>query len=45
MKAAGAPAEYLKIDGVGHAVAYSEKLSITDPAMEAFFAKHLKPDK
>jgi acetyl esterase/lipase len=45
MKGAGAPVEYLKIDGVGHAVAYSEKLSITDPAMEAFFAKHLKPGK
>lgn len=43
MKAAGANIEYLKIDGVGHAVAYSDKLSITDPAMEKFFAKYLRP--
>jgi acetyl esterase/lipase len=43
MKAAGANIEYLKIDGVGHDVAYSSKLSTTDPAMEKFFAKYLKP--
>ena len=45
MRAAGANIEYLKIDGVGHAVAYNERLSITDPAMEKFFAQHLKPGK
>ena len=45
MKAAGAKVEYLKIDGVGHDVAYSSKLSITDPAMEKFFAACLKPDQ
>lgn len=43
MKAAGANIEYMRIEGVGHAVAYSERLSITDPAMENFFAKYLKP--
>ena len=43
MKAAGADIEYLRIDGVGHDVAYSDKLDITDPAMESFFARHLKP--
>lgn len=42
MKAAGASIEYLEIDGVGHDVAYSAKLEITDPAIEKFFAKHLK---
>ncbi len=44
MKAAGANIEYLKIDSVGHGVAYADKLEITDPAMEKFFAKHLKPE-
>jgi acetyl esterase/lipase len=43
MKAKGAEVEYLKIDGAGHGVAYSERLEATDPAIEAFFAKHLKP--
>ncbi|MFT2009258.1 alpha/beta fold hydrolase [Pontibacter sp. 13R65] len=43
MRAAGATIEYLKIDGVGHGVAYADKLHITDPAMEEFFAKYLKP--
>jgi len=42
MKAVGANIEYLRIDGVGHGVAYAEKLEITDPAIETFFAKHLK---
>jgi hypothetical protein len=45
MKAAGANIEYGRIDGVGHAVAYNERLSITDPAMEKFFAQPLKPGK
>lgn len=43
MKYAGSDVEYVKIDGVGHDVAYSSKLEITDPAIEAFFAKYLKP--
>ncbi|MAT71290.1 MAG: hypothetical protein CMJ58_17400 [Planctomycetaceae bacterium] len=45
MKAAGADIEYLKIEGDGHGVAYAESLDITDPALEAFFAKHLQPPK
>ncbi len=44
MKAEGAEVEYLKIDGGGHGVAYEEALEITDPAIEEFFAKHLKPN-
>lgn len=44
MRAKGADIEYLKVDGVGHGVAYAEKLDVTDPAIEAFFAEHLKPD-
>ena len=43
MKAAGADIEYLKIEGDGHGVAYAESLDVTDPAIEVFFAKHLKP--
>lgn len=43
MRIAGARIDYLKIDGVGHGVAYAEKLEITDPAIEEFFARHLKP--
>jgi acetyl esterase/lipase len=43
MKAAGAKIEYLRIDGVGHGVAYNEKLQTTDPAIEKFFAQYLKP--
>ncbi|MBN1516224.1 alpha/beta hydrolase [Candidatus Sumerlaeota bacterium] len=43
MKAAGANIEYLRIDGAKHGLAYDEKLEITDPAIEKFFAKHLKP--
>lgn len=44
MRIAGANIDYLKIDGVGHGVAYAEKLDITGPAIENFFAKHLKPN-
>jgi hypothetical protein len=44
MRAAGAHIEYLKVDGVGHGVVYMDKLDITDPAMEKFFAKYLKPE-
>ena len=45
MKAEGADIEYLRIDGAGHGLAYAEKLEVTDPAIEAFFAKHLKPEQ
>ena len=43
MKTAGADIEYLKIEGGEHGVAYAEALDVTDPAIEKFFAKHLKP--
>jgi len=42
MKAAGADIEYLRIEGGEHGVAYAEALDVTDPAIEKFFAKHLK---
>lgn len=45
MKAKGTSIEYLKIDEAGHAVAYTENLETTDPAIEAFFAKHLKTQR
>lgn len=44
MKAEDAEIEYLKIEDGGHGVAYAEALEVTDPAIENFFAKHLKPD-
>ena len=44
MKTVGANIEYLRIDGVGHGVAYAERLEVTDPAIEKFFAKYLKSD-
>ena len=43
MKAKGADVQYLKIDGVGHSVAYDQSLEVTDPVIEGFLAKHLKP--
>lgn len=43
MRIAGANIDYLRIDGAGHGAAYAEKLEITDPAIEKFFAKHLEP--
>jgi acetyl esterase/lipase len=43
MKSAGSPVEYIRIDGVGHDVAYSVKLDVTNPAIEKFFATHLNP--
>lgn len=43
MQKAGANIEYLKIDEAGHSVAYSDKLDITDPVIEDFFARYLKP--
>jgi len=43
MKAAGATVEYLFLEGIGHGAAYADRLEITDPAIEAFFAKYLKP--
>lgn len=43
MKSAGANIEYLVVEGAGHGTAYNERLEITDPALEAFFSKYLKP--
>ncbi|KAA5545871.1 alpha/beta fold hydrolase [Roseiconus nitratireducens] len=43
MKAAGADIKYLRVDGAQHGLAYNERLELTDPAIEEFFAKHLKP--
>jgi acetyl esterase/lipase len=43
MKAKGANIEYLECEG-GHGVAYAEKLEVTDPAIENFFAKYLTPE-
>ncbi|WP_425639133.1 alpha/beta hydrolase fold domain-containing protein [Algoriphagus yeomjeoni] len=42
MKNAGAEIEYIEVSG-GHDVAYSSQLEVTDPAIEKFFGKHLKP--
>lgn len=44
MKAAGADIKYMKLEG-GHGVAYAEQLDVTEPALEAFFAEHLKPEQ
>jgi arabinogalactan endo-1,4-beta-galactosidase/dienelactone hydrolase len=44
MQAEEAQIEYLKIDDGGHGVAYAEALEVTDPAIEKFFAKHLRPE-
>jgi dipeptidyl aminopeptidase/acylaminoacyl peptidase len=43
MEAAGADTEYMRLEG-GHGVAYAEQLEVTDPALQAFFAKHLNPE-
>jgi acetyl esterase/lipase len=43
MKAAGADIEFLELPG-GHGVAYAEQLEVTEPALEKFFAKHLKAE-
>ena len=43
MKAAGTTnLEYLEMEG-DHGIAYNGQLEITDPALENFFDKHLKP--
>jgi len=43
MKAAGTTnLEYLEMEG-DHGIAYNGQLEITDPALEKFFDKHLKP--
>lgn len=42
MKAVGVNIEYLEVEG-GHGVAYAEQLSVTNPAIEKFLAKYLKP--
>ncbi|MDT8416924.1 MAG: alpha/beta hydrolase [Lutibacter sp.] len=44
MKAVGANIKYLEVKG-GHGVAYAEQLEVTDPAIEAFFAKYLHPQE
>ncbi len=44
IKAAGAPdVTYIRVEGGAHAVAYSDSLRITRPAMDSFFARTLKP--
>lgn len=43
MKGVGANIEYLEVEG-GHGVAYAEQLQLTEPALEAFFAEHLKAE-
>lgn len=42
MEAVGANIEYLEVEG-RHGVAYNEQLQTTDPAIENFLAKYLKP--
>ncbi len=42
MKAVGADVEYIGVPGLGHDVSYTLALEITQPAMDGFFAKHLK---
>lgn len=42
MEAAGADIEYMELEGE-HGVAYNERLDVTEPALEEFFAKHLNP--
>lgn len=44
MKAKGAVIKYLEIEA-GHGAAYAEKLEITEPALEEFFAEYLHPKK
>ncbi|MBN2842552.1 MAG: alpha/beta hydrolase, partial [Sedimentisphaerales bacterium] len=43
MKIAGADIEYLQVPEAGHGLAYGERLDITDPAIEKFLNKYLKP--
>lgn len=43
METVGASIEYLRIDSVGHGVAYHLKLEETEPVIRDFFAKHLQP--
>jgi hypothetical protein len=40
---AGVKIEYPRINRVGENVAYSDKLDITNPVIENFVAKYLKP--
>ncbi|MEJ2005109.1 MAG: hypothetical protein P8X57_09135 [Cyclobacteriaceae bacterium] len=43
MKAAGyITLEYLEMEG-DHGIAYNGQLDVTDPAIEKFFDKYLKP--
>ena len=43
MQQAGAPVDYVKVHGQ-HGVAFDQQLEFTRPAMDAFFARHLKHD-
>jgi acetyl esterase/lipase len=43
MKAVGANIEYLRVDSVGHGVAYLLKLDVTEPVIRDFFTKYLHP--
>lgn len=42
MKTAGATVEYIEVPELGHDVSYTLALDITKPAMDRFFANHLK---
>lgn len=41
MQKAGGNVQYIKVHG-GHGIAFDQALEITKPAMDAFFARHLK---
>ncbi|HYQ56489.1 MAG TPA: alpha/beta hydrolase [Draconibacterium sp.] len=43
MEAAEADIKYMKLEGE-HGVAYDQQLRVTRPALEEFFAEHLKPE-
>ena len=43
MQRAGTPVDYVKVHG-NHGVAFDQQLEFTRPAMDAFYARHLKHD-
>lgn len=43
MQRAGSPVDYVKVHG-NHGVAFDQQLEFTRPAMDAFYARHLKYD-
>ncbi|MFV0590113.1 MAG: alpha/beta hydrolase fold domain-containing protein [Draconibacterium sp.] len=43
MKDVGANIQYLRVDSVGHGVAYRLKLGVTEPVIRDFLAKYLQP--